>query len=942
MKKTIKLITLTITASLLVTACQLFVKEPKYTVTWQNYDGTVLEVDEDLKKGTTPTFDGANPERAQTDAVYYVWTGWTPELSEVSADVTYTATFKEETRFYEITWNNYDGETLKTEEVAYGAIPEYDGEEPIKEQTTEHTYSFDGWSPRVEAVTGNATYTASFEESLRKYEITWKDDDGTILKSDEVEYGKTPSYGDTDPIKENTVDKIFSFSGWSPSIASVSGDATYVATYHSDVRTYEVTWKNYDGVVLKVDTVPYGGTPSYEGTEPVKKARGFNCVFNGWSPEITQVTENTEYVAQFSDTPTFSFEPVNYEMNSGYKLSDINGAPWINSNVRGEIEKIKQPSLKDDFYTSVNYNDIKAGNRGAFGVCDDEVDTAFNDIYSGAAASTTTNGDVIKAVYDKIGAGNVSRLTTYFSDFNLNDYLSSKESFFSKDSLFKISKYSTGYEVKFNDGYVSFLECGDYTLLGLLWYFDDTSSNIKEILKVLSNVYGLNLSSSDLDSVRSQEKAMVESVWYDYQVAPNTSITYKVNSIPWEPMKEALLDMGLSSTASVTVKRYCGNAFDTIFDDLYVNNPSLLEDVIVSRLAYDYRFLAGTSSYKQVNQYISKMGGYFGEEAGLYGQSNSYVNKKLAVLVFPELAEQTYIELCGDEQIKAEVTQLINDVLTAYRTLADESWLGSSTKQRMKKKLIRMDYASCYSDAYATISKVGSGDLSTKSLYDLYALYSNSMVNEALHGNADTTGYFTSMHSWTVNAFYSPGDNAFVILNAIVKGLIGKSVEEKYGMLAMVIGHEITHAFDSSGSQYDEDGNYSNWWSSSDKSTFNKKVDKLKSFYNKIALKKNYYVNGDKVNGEATADLGGMKVALMLASKIENFDYDKFFRAYANLWLTSRINLGEVESRASDSHPFNYLRVNVVVSQFDEFVDTYDVKPGDGMYVPEEERIKVW
>jgi len=85
-----------------------------------------------------------------------------------------------------------------------------------------------------------------------------------------------------------------------------------------------------------------------------------------------------------------------------------------------------------------------------------------------------------------------------------------------------------------------------------------------------------------------------------------------------------------------------------------------------------------------------------------------------------------------------------------------------------------------------------------------------------------------------------------------------------------------------------------------------------------------------------------MKVALMLASKIENFDYDKFFRAYANLWLTSRINLGEVESRASDSHPFNYLRVNVVVSQFDEFVDTYDVKPGDGMYVPEEERIKVW
>ena len=85
-----------------------------------------------------------------------------------------------------------------------------------------------------------------------------------------------------------------------------------------------------------------------------------------------------------------------------------------------------------------------------------------------------------------------------------------------------------------------------------------------------------------------------------------------------------------------------------------------------------------------------------------------------------------------------------------------------------------------------------------------------------------------------------------------------------------------------------------------------------------------------------------MKVALMLAEKVDNFDYDKFFRSYAYLWLSSTMSINEVENRASDAHPFNYLRVNVVLAQFDEFVDTYDIKPGDGMYVPEEQRIKVW
>ena len=82
---------------------------------------------------------------------------------------------------------------------------------------------------------------------------------------------------------------------------------------------------------------------------------------------------------------------------------------------------------------------------------------------------------------------------------------------------------------------------------------------------------------------------------------------------------------------------------------------------------------------------------------------------------------------------------------------------------------------------------------------------------------------------------------------------------------------------------------------------------------------------------------------LKIAEGMDGFDYDKFFRTYAYLWCcyTHSIDLVERYNK-EDGHPYNYLRCNVTISQFDEFIETYDIKPGDGMYVPEEERIRIW
>ena len=879
MKKTLKSITLLGIVSLLAVGCQIKVESssvapiPTYTVTWKNYDGAVLEVDEEIAEGTTPTFDGLDPAREETNQYSYTWTGWTPELSPVNGDVTYTATF---------------------------------------------------------------------EEEIRNYTVTWKDDDGSVLKTEKLAYGTTPEYGDTEPTKESTAELNYSFAGWVPEIAPVTGDAEYTATYSSEIRKYTIIWKNYNDDVLEVDNIPYGSTPSYDGETPTKNVRALVSTFNGWYPEPDIVTSDMTYTAQYDETGYFSFDAINYQMESSYKLSDINGSPWINSNVRGEIEKIKKPSLKDDFYASVNYESLKSGGKGAFDNCDVAVGKAFDDIYSGTGLSATTNGVLLKAAYDKLIDGSVSELTDYFHSFDLTNYLSTKDSFTFKDSLLKLVPTENGFDVEFNDGYLGGYYRGDAAYLGYLWMSYSTANHAKNILKILSNALNLGLTTDDLNNVQDKESALATQAFNDYSRYRYTTTVYTVNLIPWAPMKSALLDLGLSGDTRIEIKRIYRDSFNTIYNNLYSNQKALLTNMILTRSAFDCRFLVGASTYKSVNQYIAKMSDIFENEPYMGWDDNSNVAKKIMKICFTTLVEQTYIELGSSEQIKAEVSELIENILSKYNQLADESWLGTETKARMKRKLEYMEYASCYSDAYKNFAKIDGDDFSSKSLFELYSLYSGALVEQNVAKEADKTGYFDYMHSWVVNAYYSPYDNAFVILNGTASGMLGQSVEEKYGTLAMVIGHEITHAFDSSGSQFDENGRYNDWWTLEDKTTFNTKVDKLIDYYNHIALKKNYFVNGSLINGEATADLGGMKVALMLAKDVDDFDYDKFFRNYANLWLTSRIGLSDVESRASDTHPFNYLRVNAVVSQFDEFIDTYDIKPGDGMYVPEEQRIKVW
>ncbi len=150
-----------------------------YTITWKNGD-VVLKVDDQVAEGETPVYKGVEPTKAADDQYTYTFDGWDPEVVPATANATYTATFDKTLNKYTVTFVDEDGKTvLQSAEVEYGTKPEYKGETPTKAADTENTYAFSGWTPEIVAVTGKATYTATYKATpivVEPVEVTGETD----------------------------------------------------------------------------------------------------------------------------------------------------------------------------------------------------------------------------------------------------------------------------------------------------------------------------------------------------------------------------------------------------------------------------------------------------------------------------------------------------------------------------------------------------------------------------------------------------------------------------------------------------------------------------------------------------------------------------------------------------------------------------------------------
>ena len=271
-----------------------------YTVKFVDYNGDELK-SETLAYGSEVT-PPADPTRAADAQFTYTFNGWDAEIVAVEGDATYTATYSTTTNKYNVTWIVEGVET--TVQVEYGTTPVFEGTTD-KAGNAQFSYTFAGWTPEVVAVTGDATYTATYSTTTNKYTITWSVNGATT--TEEYEYGATPAFtGSTD--KAADAQFTYTFTGWNPTVANVTGNATYTAQYSTTLNEYTVTYvyyKNngatYEAAATVEDrsttrTVKYGeNAPAYE--PPVGRT---GMTYVGYGDQLNNITGDKTVYAQYT------------------------------------------------------------------------------------------------------------------------------------------------------------------------------------------------------------------------------------------------------------------------------------------------------------------------------------------------------------------------------------------------------------------------------------------------------------------------------------------------------------------------------------------------------------------------------------------------------------------------------------------------------------------
>lgn len=306
-----------------------------------------------------------------------------------------------------------------------------------------------------------------------------------------------------------------------------------------------------------------------------------------------------------------------------------------------------------------------------------------------------------------------------------------------------------------------------------------------------------------------------------------------------------------------------------------------------------------------------------------------------------------YGETYFGKEAKQDVEHMIKSMIAIYKKrLEANTWLSEETKKKAIVKLNKMEL------------HVGYPEKIQSYYYDLhvkeYDGYNDLLLNTFDFISAVKEYNFKkymqpidrklwSMSPATVNAYFSPNNNHIVFPAAILnKPFYGsKNSSVNYGGIGAVIAHEISHAFDNNGANFDENGNMVNWWTDEDKKNFeNKAKDMINLFDGKeIEFGK---CNGKLTVSENIADAGGVSCAYEAASLEKDFNPKKFYENFATIWRAKYREQYAQMLLNVDVHAPVKLRANIQIQNSDGFYKAYNIKPEDPMYLAPEKRVKIW
>jgi len=428
------------------------------------------------------------------------------------------------------------------------------------------------------------------------------------------------------------------------------------------------------------------------------------------------------------------------------------------------------------------------------------------------------------------------------------------------------------------------------------------------------------------------------------------SIAQVQEMIPAVDFKKMITDLGITKefdTIIVTQPKYIAavNTFltETPIEDIKTlirwdtfNSASgmLTEAIETANWEFYSKYLRGAEKQRAADERaLSTVNGTVGEALG-----KLYVDAK-----FPAEAKE-----------KAEI--MIANVISAFKVrINDLEWMGDSTKLKAIEKLDKFTVKIGYPDEWEDYSELEVKE--GNSYFENMRAVSKWRRDQ----NFDEIGEPVDKSEWgmspqIVNAYFNPLNNEIVFPAAILQPPFYDYLADdavNYGGMGAVIGHEISHAFDDSGSRFDANGNLVNWWTDSDLEQFTARADALADQYSKIEVLDSVYIDGKFTLGENIGDLGGLLGAYDGLQRYykengrpEDIDgltaEQRFFMSWATVWRTlSREDALRTQVKTDPHSPGRY-RATQPLLNIDAFYEAFDIKEGDEMYMKPEDRVRIW
>lgn len=324
-----------------------------------------------------------------------------------------------------------------------------------------------------------------------------------------------------------------------------------------------------------------------------------------------------------------------------------------------------------------------------------------------------------------------------------------------------------------------------------------------------------------------------------------------------------------------------------------------------------------------------------------------------------EAIGKLYVDEKFPPEAKAKAKEMIDNVMLGFeKRIAQLPWMSEETKKKALEKLSKLSVKIAYPDKWKDYSA-----LQVKAVKEGGTYFDNAVnvTKWNYYKNMDKLGKEVDRTEWqmspqTVNAYFNPLNNEIVFPAAILQPpFYNYKADEavNYGGIGAVIGHEISHSFDDSGSRFDGDGNLNNWWTEEDSKKFEEAGKKLIGQFSNIVAIDSMKLNGEFTLGENIGDLGGVQAAyeglqIFLEKNgrpdlIDGYTPEqRFFLSWGTIWRTKMRDEALKNRIMTDTHAPGMYRAYMPLKNVDAFYAAFDVKPGDKMYLEPEERVRIW